>query len=83
MTQCNGADEVCSECLANRTNRPFTDMRADAAWRLTEKLPWDFYKFSPKRPLHCCSTAHSSVHGTFTSLASNARRTLAQQLVLR
>ena len=39
MTHYNGADEVCSECLANRTNRPFTEMRADAAWRLTEEQP--------------------------------------------
>ena len=39
----NGAYEVCSECLANRTNRPFTHMRADAVWRLAEQLPWDVY----------------------------------------
>ena len=39
MTHYNGADEVCSEYLANRTHRPLTDMHADAAWRLTEELP--------------------------------------------
>ena len=27
-------------------------MRADAAWRLSEERPWDFYKVRPKRPLY-------------------------------
>ena len=35
---------MCAECLANRTDRPFTDTRVDAAWRLTEEQRWDFDK---------------------------------------
>ena len=41
FTKCDEKSR-CNECLANRTNRPFTDMRGDAAWRLTEELPCDF-----------------------------------------
>ena len=32
----NAPNEVCSECLANRTTRPFTDLSAAAAWRPTQ-----------------------------------------------
>ena len=31
----NSADQVCSGCSANRTSRPWTDLRAGAAWRPT------------------------------------------------
>ena len=42
----NSDDAVRNVCLANRTNRPVTDMRGDAAWRLTEELPWVFSQSS-------------------------------------
>ncbi len=32
--------EVCSECMSNRTTRPFTDMSAAALWRPTEQMPF-------------------------------------------
>ena len=52
MTHYNGAQEICSECLANRTDRPFTDLRAAAAWRESEVQTWEMYKARVRRPLH-------------------------------
>jgi len=48
----SGADEVCSECLANRSNRPFTDLRACAEWRPTELMPAPHYLARVRHPLH-------------------------------
>jgi hypothetical protein len=45
-------DECCPECLANRSNRPFTDLQRDAAWRLTEDMPLESYIARPRLPLH-------------------------------
>ena len=56
MTRCIGVDEVCSECLANRTHRPFTDMRSDAVWRFTKGYHSILYKVRSKRPLHALSS---------------------------
>ena len=47
----NAAGEMCSECLANRSDRPFTDLRADAAWRLT-RLTTPQYCERSRIPLH-------------------------------
>ena len=46
------ADEVCSECLGNRTSRPFTDLRATAAWRRSESLPFVAYAARARQPPH-------------------------------
>eukprot|EP00969_Alexandrium_andersonii_P201922 8922233-Alexandrium_andersonii.AAC.1 len=51
-------DEVCTECLANRTNRPFTDLSSGAKWRDTECMPVEFYKQRPKQPLHPLLASH-------------------------
>ena len=53
-----GQDEVCTECLANRTNRPFTDLSAGAKWRQTEKMPVEFYLQRPRQPLHPLLASH-------------------------
>jgi hypothetical protein len=51
----NDAMEICSECLANRSHRPFTDLSAAAKWRPTEQMPKELYLarigFEPKHPL--------------------------------
>ena len=45
-------DEVCPECLANRTTRPFTDMRENALWRPGEGMIFDVYKARTREPHH-------------------------------
>lgn len=35
MASYNAAHEMCSECQANRSNKPFTDLSPGAAWRQT------------------------------------------------
>ena len=34
----NAPDEVCPECLANRDQRPFTDLSPGARWRATDRM---------------------------------------------
>ena len=34
-----GTAEPCSECMCNRSTRPYTDLRDDAAWKPTEMMP--------------------------------------------
>ena len=38
LTHFSGANEVCPDCLANRTTRPFTYLSANAAWRAGEAM---------------------------------------------
>ena len=45
-------DETCSECLANRTTRPYTDLQRDAKWRPTQDMPLVTYKARIRIPLH-------------------------------
>ena len=40
----NAAHECCSECLANRSTRPWTDMRLCAAWRGAEDMDLATYR---------------------------------------
>ena len=44
--------EVCPECLANRTTRPFTDMSAGASWRAGEDMDFTVYKARARDPHH-------------------------------
>ena len=44
--------EPCSECLGNRTDKPFTDLRATAAWRGTCPLPAEAYFARVRAPRH-------------------------------
>ena len=54
------ANEPCSECLANRTNRPFTNLSDGAEWRPTEDMTVAMYKVrvigSP--PVHPLASSH-------------------------
>ena len=56
----NSADEVCSWCLANRTDRPYTDNLASAAWRATEHFSnRDFLaRIDSRHPLANCIHVH-------------------------
>ena len=46
------SEEVCSECLANRTDHPYTDLRRGASWRLTTPLGKAAYLARCRQPLH-------------------------------
>ena len=46
-----GSDEPCSECMANRTTRPYTDLRAEAAWRPSESMTFQCYVARVREPL--------------------------------
>ena len=48
-----GAQDCCSERLANRhlEGRPFSDLRAVAAWRPTADLPVELYRQRLREPL--------------------------------
>ena len=50
--------EPCSECLANRSNRQFTDLRPDATWRATEGMAFELYRVRLTRPLHPLAASH-------------------------
>ena len=52
LTHFSGRNEVCPDCLANRTTRPFTDMTVDAAWRRGEGMSFDVYKARAREPHH-------------------------------
>ena len=52
------SDEPCSECTSNRSTRPFTDLRACAAWRSGEDMPFEFYKARLGAPLHPLARSH-------------------------
>ena len=52
MTHFSGRNEVCPDCLANRTTRPFTDLTEGAAWRPGEGMSFDVYKARAREPLH-------------------------------
>jgi hypothetical protein len=48
----SAAHEVCPDCLANRTTRPFTDMAANAAWRRSEDMDFIVCKARAREPNH-------------------------------
>ena len=45
-------NEVCPDCLANRTTRPFTDMGEGASWRPGEDMAFILYKARAREPNH-------------------------------
>ena len=47
-----GADDMCSDCLANRSTRPFTDLREAAAWRPTERMTYEGWLARMRLPNH-------------------------------
>ncbi len=52
------ATEPCSECMANDSNRPYTDLRASALWRSTEPMPLPCYFARVREPLHAFLRSH-------------------------
>lgn len=48
----NAAGECCSECRADRSSRPWTDMRRGAAWRGTERVSIQQYRDCIRQPRH-------------------------------
>lgn len=53
----NAPDEVCSECLADRAHRPYTDLTASARWRPTERMPLVAYAARIREPRHPLTTS--------------------------
>ena len=50
----NDIHEICSECMCNRSNRPYTDLSRNARWRPTESMTKQCYRAricDPKHPL--------------------------------
>ena len=45
-------DEVCGECLADRSAKSYTDMRPEARWRPTERMSLEMYRGRLRTPLH-------------------------------
>ena len=44
LSSYNAAEEVCAWCLANRTTRPFTDLKPTAAWvPSADNMPNEFF----------------------------------------
>ena len=41
LTHYSAADEVCPECLAILSNRPYTDLSRNATWRPTADMPFE------------------------------------------
>ena len=52
LTHFSGANEVCPDCLANRTSRPFTDLSANAAWRAGEAMDFIVFRARVREPNH-------------------------------
>ena len=48
----NAADECCSECLADRERRPWSDMRRSSRWRGTTNFSLPQYVARFRQPLH-------------------------------
>jgi len=65
MPSYSSATEVCSECMSNRTTRPFTDMSATALWRPTEQMPFATYRERLAEPLHPLARSHLFSHRCF------------------
>ena len=64
----SGAIEVCSECLANREERPWTDSSRDSAWRPTERMPLETYRARIAEPHHPVVASRMFCHRHFFML---------------
>lgn len=49
---CHNDQEVCHDCMANRSTRPYTDLQANASWRPSEQMPFDFFVARARQPPH-------------------------------
>lgn len=58
MTHYNGAHEMCTECLANRSDRPYTDLTADATWQGSENMPVAVCRARVRQPAHSIIASH-------------------------
>lgn len=61
----SAADNVCSECFANRRATPFTDLRDNATWRQTEQMDLDTYKNRIRAPHHPLVSSPLFCHRSF------------------
>ena len=48
-------EEPCTECRANRSDKPFTDLSATALWRPSSGLTLAQYVGRAREPLHHCA----------------------------
>ncbi len=46
------APECCPDCLANASTRPYTDLRAGAAWRPSQAMDFESWHLRMRAPLH-------------------------------
>ena len=44
--------QMCPECLADKSGKPFTDLRAGAKWRESEDMAFSTFHSRIRRPLH-------------------------------
>ena len=49
---------MCTECLGNRNERPFTDLGPDAKWRPTEEMPFEHFRCRAREPVHDLIACH-------------------------
>ena len=64
LTHYAGVSEMCSECTANRSDKPFTDLRQAAPWQADTSMSFDTYVSRIRTPVHplvsspfCCHKA--------------------------
>ena len=74
------AAECCSDCLANASTRPYTDLRKEAMWRPTEEFEFEAWKLRFRQPHHplvvspyCCSRFFSSWTSCICAIAMGQR----------
>ena len=47
-----GGAENCSDCLCNKSTRPYTDLQASAAWRPTADMDYEGWVARIREPVH-------------------------------
>ena len=65
LTHFGGKVEVCSECMAAREVRPWTDLREEAEWRRTERMDLATFKTRIREPLHPVAASPLFCHRQF------------------
>ena len=61
----SAVSEICSECLCNRSCRPYTDLRECASWRMTEEMDFETYALRHRRPAHPLASSAFFCHRGF------------------